>query len=78
MQSTEPKSTTDIALGIICDDDRVLVGKRDKNLSQGGYLEFPGGKLEEGESFYDALIREVYEETQIEVLQPLLDDHFYF
>ena len=40
----------------------------------GGYVgtTFPGGHLEEGETFHDAVIREVREETGLEIFDPLL------
>ena len=39
----------------------------------GGYVgtTFPGGHLEEGETFYDSVIREVREETGLEIRNPL-------
>ena len=45
----------------------VVVQWRDKH-SEGCY-EFPGGRIEEFESFYDALKREVKEETGLDVVQ---------
>ena len=40
---------------------------------KGGYtgLTFPGGHLEESESFYEAVIREVYEETGLKIRNPV-------
>lgn len=44
------------------------------NKRKGGYtgLTFPGGHLEEGESFYEAVIREVKEECGLDIESPLL------
>lgn len=41
---------------------------------RGGYtgLTFPGGHLEEGETFYEAVIREVKEESGLDIESPLL------
>lgn len=33
---------------------------------------FPGGHVEKGESFYDAMVREVWEETGLEIKNPVL------
>jgi mutator protein MutT len=42
--------------------DRYLVGRRPPHKTHGGLWEFPGGKLEPGESLADAARREVREE----------------
>lgn len=58
-----------VAVGIVFDKDkRVLVGQRTVRDDYFGKWEFPGGKLEEGESAQAALIREFKEEVGIEVL----------
>lgn len=55
-----------VAVGVIQRRDGcVLVGHRDARRHQGGGLEFPGGKLEPGESIDAALERELLEETQL-------------
>ena len=46
---------------------RVLIAKRPSNKHQGGKWEFPGGKVEQGESRRSALTREIREEIGIEV-----------
>ena len=52
---------------------RFLLAKRPEGKCLGGFWEFPGGKLEEGESLEAALIRELQEELliQTEVFQIL-------
>ena len=52
---------------------RFLLAKRPEGKCHGGFWEFPGGKLEEGESIEAALVRELQEELliQTEVFQIL-------
>ncbi|HDS1735678.1 Nudix family hydrolase [Pseudomonas sp. BP8] len=50
-------------------DGRILIARRADTQHQGGLWEFPGGKLEEGESVEAALARELREELGIEVTQ---------
>lgn len=46
-----------------------LLAQRPPDKVYAGYWEFPGGKLEAGESFRDALVRELREELDIEIEQ---------
>lgn len=52
---------------ILGNDEQVLLTQRHADSHQGGLWEFPGGKLESGESLSSALIRELREELGIEV-----------
>lgn len=64
-----------VAVGVIIGNDgAILIAKRPDKTHQGGLWEFPGGKVEEGESLFDALSRELYEELAIETLdtEPLI------
>jgi len=54
------------AEAMITDDESILFVKR-KNAPAKGEWWFPGGRIRKGESFEDALHREVKEETGIEV-----------
>jgi 8-oxo-dGTP diphosphatase len=56
------------AAALVDDRDRVLLARRPMDAHQGGLWEFPGGKLEAGESVAEALARELLEELGI-VLQ---------
>lgn len=55
----------EVAAGIILRDERVFLAKRPDDKHKGGYWEFPGGKIEEGESAEKALLRELTEEVGI-------------
>ncbi|MCL1078769.1 8-oxo-dGTP diphosphatase MutT [Parashewanella spongiae] len=57
-----------VAVGVIIDPtDRILIAKRPEHLHQGGKWEFPGGKVEIGETTEQALIRELKEEVNLTV-----------
>lgn len=47
----------------------VLISRRGDNVHQGGLWEFPGGKVERGESVFQALQRELREELNIGVVR---------
>ena len=69
-----------VAVGVICDaDQRILIARRADHLHQGGLWEFPGGKVETGETVQEALVRELQEELAIAVApegcQPLTEIH---
>ena len=55
-----------VAAGLVVRDGRVLISRRPEGRHQGGKWEFPGGKLEVGESPEEALVRELREELGIE------------
>ncbi len=64
-----------VAVGVISDGgDKVLVARRADHLHQGGLWEFPGGKVEPGETVQQALQRELHEELaiRIDAIEPLL------
>lgn len=60
------------AVALIDRDGRVLLAQRPEGKSLAGLWEFPGGKVESGESPETALIRELYEELGIETWQSCL------
>lgn len=55
-----------VVTGLIRKNGKVLVGQRPVGHSLAGQWEFPGGKIEKGESPEQALIRELSEELGIE------------
>lgn len=61
-----------VACALIDADHRVLIGKRPQGKPLAGLWEFPGGKLEPGETPEAALIRELDEELGIKVDAPCL------
>jgi 8-oxo-dGTP diphosphatase len=54
--------------GLLISKSLVLMAQRPYNKSHSGYWEFPGGKIEHGESISEALIRELKEEIGILVI----------
>lgn len=44
------------------ENNEILCALRSKHMSQPGYWEFPGGKIENGEDHKEALVREIKEE----------------
>ena len=64
-----------VAVGVIKNKNGdILISLRPDSVHQGGLWEFPGGKVEKGESVKQALIREIKEELDITVqgLMPLI------
>ena len=60
------------AIALIDQDRRVLLAQRPEGLEMAGLWEFPGGKVEIGETPEEALVRECQEELGIEVCLPCL------
>lgn len=59
----------DVAVGILMKPNGdVLLGQRPEGKPYAGYWEFPGGKVDAGESILDALKREFMEELGIEII----------
>jgi 8-oxo-dGTP diphosphatase len=64
-----------VAAGVVVNPQgQILVAKRPQEKHQGGLWEFPGGKIEAGESAHEALARELHEEVgiRITVSEPLI------
>jgi len=68
------RSAFDVAVGVISMGADVLLSRRQQHQDHGGLWEFPGGKLDHGESPQHALARECQEELGIVIdsFQPLL------
>ncbi|MEM6615178.1 MAG: (deoxy)nucleoside triphosphate pyrophosphohydrolase [Pseudomonadota bacterium] len=56
-----------VACALVDIDGRVLIAQRPEGKAMAGLWEFPGGKVESGETPEVALIRELKEELQIDV-----------
>ncbi len=62
------RTPVDVAVGVLIDPDgRFLLTSRPLGKVYAGYWEFPGGKLEAGETVEAALRRELQEELGIEI-----------
>lgn len=64
-----------VAVGVIVSNGEFFLTKRLEHVHLGGKWEFPGGKVEKGESVSQALHRELQEEIAIDVLSctPLME-----
>ena len=59
------RKVTEVAVGVLIDaHKRCLLGSRPEGKPYAGFWEFPGGKLELGETPHDALVREMKEEPR--------------
>ena len=59
---------TEIAIAVVEDSDRFLIGLRPPNVPLAGFWEFPGGKIRSEETPEEAAIRETYEEAGMRVV----------
>ncbi len=62
-----PKKIINVVAAAIEKDGKFFCAQRPEGKSLGGFWEFPGGKLETGESPEQALIREIKEELNSEI-----------
>ncbi|MEY4727341.1 MAG: hypothetical protein RLZ36_1968 [Pseudomonadota bacterium] len=67
------RSLVQVAVGVLVRDDQAfLLTSRPEGKAYAGYWEFPGGKLEAGETVEEALRRELQEEIGITIENCLL------
>lgn len=57
----------EVTAAIITEKERILIGQRAVGDDLAGKWEFPGGKIEKGETPEECLIREIYEEFHINI-----------
>jgi mutator protein MutT len=68
-QERSPLPHKIIGVAVIWNGEReILIDKRRQNGDMGGLWEFPGGKVEPGETVEECIAREIQEELAIEVL----------
>ncbi len=79
MTVSDSITIVDVAVAVIVQDDgRFLLASRPKGKPYAGYWEFPGGKIEPGETPLHALNRELQEELGMQLLkaEPWITRHF--
>ena len=75
MSSAGRNAPIEVAVGVLDDTrGRVLIAQRPAGKAYAGYWEFPGGKIEAGETVEAALVRELHEElgVRVQACEPLL------
>lgn len=81
MTSRKYPGITEVAAAVILrPDGTFLLGRRAPDTFYPGYWEFPGGKVESGETPHAALVRELHEELEIKVLRAtpwIMREHIY-
>lgn len=60
------------------DKSQVFITKRPDDKHKGGFWEFPGGKVEQGETIEQAMVRELEEEIGIATTEQQLFEHLEF
>ena len=56
-----------VTAAILVQDNRVFIARRKKGEQLSGFWEFPGGKVEDGETMQECLKREMREEFQVDI-----------
>lgn len=72
-ENINTKSVRDVTAGLIMCDGKILIGQRKHGKSLEYKWEFPGGKLEAGETLEECLARELMEEMQLKIT---VGEHF--
>ena len=68
LEAAAQRVPVDVAVGVLIDSqDRFLLTSRPAGKPYAGYWEFPGGKVEAGETIEEALARELHEELGIKI-----------
>ena len=68
-----------VTAAIIKDNDKYLICQRDAEDECSLLWEFPGGKLEEGETLEECIVREIKEELDLEIkVQDIFTTSIYF
>lgn len=67
VETPAPPAPLRVVGAVIVEGERILTARRRPDKSAGGLWEFPGGKIEPGESPQQALVRELAEELDIAV-----------
>ena len=58
----------EVVAAVIEKDDKIFCAQRNLTKSMGGKWEFPGGKIEVGETNEEALVREISEEFDTDIV----------
>ncbi len=66
----KPEKVIFMNMCMVCDGDKVLALNKVGKYYSG--ITFPGGHVEHGEIYLDAVIREIYEETGLTIKNPIL------
>jgi len=67
-ESLSPRPVVEVAVGVLIDAaGAILLGQRPIGKPYAGYWEFPGGKIEPGETLFTALSRELQEEIDVRI-----------
>ena len=67
-EPSSPRPVVEVAVGVLIDAaGAVLLGQRPVGKPYAGYWEFPGGKIESGETLFAALYRELQEEIDVRI-----------
>jgi 8-oxo-dGTP diphosphatase len=68
--ASRSRPVVEVAVGVLMNaSGAVLLGQRPEGKPYAGYWEFPGGKVESGETLFAALFRELQEEIDVRIDQ---------